>query len=120
MKKFFKIVLMTIGGITAAFIALITVFALFVDDGNSSALITFTVNEKKVLVYAPGRGDTNHTSTSSSDEGQIVVRNRKVALRRDGSVLVDDRKLEVGNFQELEVYVHPDQKVETRITRGGS
>lgn len=119
MKSFFKIVLMTLGGLTAAFAAILAVFVIFFDAGNSGPLITFSVDDKQVQVFAPGRGETNFTSVRNADEGQIVVRNRKIALRRDGAVLVDDKKLDLGRFSVLEVYVQPDQKIETRITLGG-
>lgn len=117
--KVLKWGLWTIGGLAAAFVALIAFFMIFVEDNNSGVIATFSVNDKKVLVYAPGSGQLAHTTTTSASGGQILVRNRKIALRQDGSVLVDDKPLDVGRFSVLEVYVHPDQRVETRITRSG-
>lgn len=119
MKRALKWVLWTVGGIVMAFIALIAVVMIFVEDGSTGPVATFSVNDKKVLVFTPGSGQLTHTTTSSASEGQIIVRNRKIALRRDGSVLVDDKALDLGKFSILEVYVHPDQRVETRITRSG-
>lgn len=119
MKKLLRICLWVVGGFAAACVAIVVLALIFGEDGGSSPITTFSVNDKKVLVFTPGIGEKTLITTSSASEGQVTVRNRKIALRRDGSVLVDDKKLELGTFTELEVRVYPDQRVETRITRGG-
>lgn len=120
MKKFLKVLLMTLGALALAFIALMVYVGVFYEPGNGGPIVTFSVNDRQVQVFAPGSATSVHTSTSTPEEGQVVVRNRKIALRKDGTVLVDDKKIDVGNFTMLEVYVHKDQRVDTRVTRGGS
>lgn len=92
-------------------------------SGHESAdtpLTSFEFNNRKVLVFAPGEGPKSYVTANNAAEGQILVRNCKIVLKRDGSVLVDGRKLDVVNFTLLEIYVLPDAKVEVRVMKASS
>lgn len=121
MWKPLKIALMTVGGLALAVAVMLGVsVVLFAEDTAGYPITTFETTGRKVIVYAPGAGERTYVTSSTAAEGQVLVRSRRIAMRRDGSVLLDGQKLDLVGFTLLEVYVYPDAKVETRVMKATS
>lgn len=121
MWKPLKYALMATGAAALCLTIMIGVSAiLFAEDTQPYPITTFETPGKKVLVFAPGEGGRNFVTSSDVNEGQVLVRNRRIALKRDGSVTVDGEKLDLVGFTLLEVTVHPDARVETRVLKATS
>ncbi|MDX2205502.1 MAG: hypothetical protein NW223_22320 [Hyphomicrobiaceae bacterium] len=121
MRKILKLAGMTIGGLVLGLAIILGVSAVFFpEDTSRFPITTFETASRKVVVYAPGGGPRTYVTSSTAAEGQVLVRNRRITMRQDGSVLVDGQKLDLVGFTLLEVYVHPDEKVETRVMRASS
>lgn len=121
MSKTLKYVLMGGGGLLVALVAVMTTAAvLFGGESAQLPISTFEAGDRKILVYAPGKESRTYVTTSNAAEGQIIVRNRKIVMRRDGAVHLDGQKLDLIGYTELEILVHPDQRVETRVLKARS
>lgn len=114
-----KIALVAVAGIVLGAVLAVSL-AVSGEDAGQAPITSFEFNNKKVLVFAPGDGPRTYVTATNAVEGQITVRNRRIVLKRDGSVLVDGRKLDLANFKLLEIYVLPDAKIETRVMKASS
>lgn len=109
------------GALLVALVAIMAVVAISSDsDPEQRPITTLEAGDRKVHVYAPGTGQRTYVTTSNAAEGQVTIRTHRIVMRRDGSVHLDGRKLDLIGFTELEIVVHPDQRVETRVLKARS
>lgn len=81
-------------------------------------LPSVSVGDRKVNLFAPGEGTITLKTKADANGMEILLRNRNIAIRSDGKMFVDGQPVQIPDFKELEVSVHSDMRVETRILQG--
>lgn len=116
MSKYILIAFLGLASIT------LTAIGVSVSGGDvaEAPITSLDVANRRVVIFAPGKGPKTFVTSSNAAEGQVAVRERKIVVKRDGTVLVDGRKLDVANFTLLEIYVMPDASVEARVMKASS
>ena len=112
--KILKYVFITLGGLLAALVLLLTAVAFFAPESDTPLAVS-TVGDRTIKLYA--KGNAGFSSTTTAQEIRVTVYERTVHIKGDGTVTVDDEPLETPPFKELAVYVHPDKRVETVVVQ---
>lgn len=120
MNKALKFIVLGAGALVIAVIVALGMSVIFGKEVERRPITTLEAGDRKVHVYAPGDEQRTYVTANNAAEGQVMIRNRKIVMRRDGSVHLDGKKLDLVGYTELEIVVHPDQRVETRVLKARS
>lgn len=121
MNKALKFVVLGASVLVIAAVVALGVSVIFAGgEPERRPITTLEAGDRKIHVYAPGKEQRTYVTANNAAEGQVMIRNRKIVMRRDGSVHLDGSKLDLIGYTELEIVVHPDQRVETRVLKARS
>jgi hypothetical protein len=117
MRKLAKLVLYVLGALAVAAVALVVVAAFLENGADGNPVSTVTVDGKTIKIFAPGEDFSVGISQVAEGGQQIELRGRVIVIESNARITVDGAPLNVGDFTELAIVVHPDRRVETRVEK---
>jgi hypothetical protein len=115
-----KIVSISLGLLAGLFVVFAALALQFDSASEAQPIATLAAGTKRVVIYAPGQGlSASATTITSTDRagGRLLVRDRLIEMREDGSVFVDGLAVDAVGYTELEIRIDTHSRLDMRITR---